>query len=107
MVAETLGTEILQVDESGPDQGRCCMVNVRLPIKDGLTAGEEFAKVYAFLTRQVGKEYDTFFQCFVHDGRFYTRLSAQIYVGIEDFEWAGKVLKEVCERVNEDKYDAQ
>jgi hypothetical protein len=31
-------------------------------------------------------------------------MSGQIYLDMEDFEWAGRVLKELCERVGQGEY---
>ena len=49
-------------------------------------------------------EYKTFVALFVYGGRWWARLSAQVYLELEDFEWAGRTLKEVCERAARGEY---
>lgn len=36
-----------------------------------------------------------------HNNRVYARLSAQVWLDVDDFAYAGRALKEVCRRVNE------
>jgi hypothetical protein len=31
-------------------------------------------------------------------------LSGQVYLDLEDFKWAGEVLKEICERVGNEEF---
>lgn len=45
------------------------------------------------------KEFDTFIPAKVYAGAFWVRISGQTYLDIENFEWAAKVLQELCERV--------
>lgn len=49
-------------------------------------------------------EYNTFLALYIHDQKFWVRLSAQIYLKEEDFAWSGKVLQEVCERVKKGEW---
>ena len=50
------------------------------------------------------EEYSTFIAIIFYGKAWWVRLSAQVYLTIEDFEWAGKVLKEVCERVQKGRW---
>ncbi|KAK0627388.1 pyridoxal phosphate-dependent transferase [Immersiella caudata] len=121
-VAEFLGTKVFENEEG--TLGRCAMVNVALPIAlerdetglengkardedaDGLPAvprGDEGLVTNWFQKRLI-EEYGTFVALFVYRGRWWARLSAQVYLGVGDFEWAGKPLKELCERVAKGEY---
>lgn len=121
LVAEMLGTEVLCEAESKParsngDGGavsqirRCALVNVRLPIavNDGVVRDRgtcpviELDDVAAFCLRlgvEMTTKYKTFVPSFRHGGWLWVRLSAQIYLDLEDFRWLGTVLKELSERV--------
>lgn len=99
-VADILGTEVLDNEEHTLTD--CCMVNIRLP----LTVGEGNAvtpdcrdKVVPWLLDTLMKEYNSYMQIYPFQGGFWVRLSAQVYLELEDFEWAGRTLKEVCARV--------
>jgi hypothetical protein len=48
---------------------------------------------------QMVKEFDTFIPTKVYNGAFWVRLSSQIYLEIDQFEWAGRILQKLCERV--------
>ncbi|PWY89531.1 aminotransferase family protein [Aspergillus sclerotioniger CBS 115572] len=116
LVANILGTEVLQ--ERGLKEGEksllrsCALNNVRLPIVVQTTTGEDasvmdwtkpgpegslYAPLPKTLAGQVagwiqGKlmdEYKTFLPVFVYKGWLWTRLSAQVYLELKDFEWAG------------------
>ncbi|KAK4449788.1 putative L-cysteine desulfhydrase [Podospora aff. communis PSN243] len=122
-VAEFLGTKVLE-NEQGT-LGRCAMVNVGLPIAvqgngtgleqgkardadaDGLPGvvprGDE-GVVTNWIQKRLIEEYGTFVALFVYRGRWWARLSAQVYLGVEDFEWVGKPLKDLCERVARGEY---
>ena len=122
-VAKILGTEVLQ--EQGLKDGEksllraCALNNVRLPIAvqtttsvvmDWTQPGTE-GSLYAPLPRELAgqvavwiqgtlmDEYKTFVPVFVYKGWLWTRLSAQVYLELKDFEWVGGVLKEVVGRV--------
>ena len=113
-VAEILGTEVLD-NESG-SMSRCSMINVALPlvVQGGEGQGEEGkataipesdkAAATNWMLQRLVNEHKTFVALYVYRGRWWARLSAQVYLELEDFEWAGQVLKEVCERVAKGEY---
>jgi hercynylcysteine S-oxide lyase len=79
-----------------------CQINVRLPINaspSSLVADEKTKLVEFFFSTQAF-EYKTTVPLFAHRGLWWTRLSAQVYNDLEDFEYVAGVLKSVCERVN-------
>lgn len=113
-VAEILGTEVM--DNSEGTLTNCAMVNIALPLtiqgNDEATNGETEGKkssqptvpakdvsmVTQWLIQTLKDEYNTFIALVVHQNRWWARLSAQVYMSMEDFEWAGEKLREVCER---------
>ncbi|KAM0283985.1 hypothetical protein ACHAQH_002180 [Verticillium albo-atrum] len=97
--ADVLGTEVL--DNAAGTLTNCAMVNVFLPIEP---PAEDEAKVAAFITTVLREEYKTFIPVGVHGGRWYARISAQVYLGVEDFVWAGETLKAVCEKIGKGEY---
>lgn len=66
---------------------------------------EHAQKVWSWMTKVLVDDYQTFIPLFYHAGRFWARLSAQIYLDMDDFEWAGNTLKLLCERVARREYD--
>ncbi|KZL67612.1 aminotransferase family protein [Colletotrichum tofieldiae] len=115
-VAATLGTFIL--DNKSETMTKCAMVNVALPIVMGadaettsvgpdgtVTVPEKEAYVAVqWMMSTLVNEYLTFVAFFWHQGRWYARLSAQIYLDETDFEWVGGTLKELCQRVGKLEY---
>lgn len=114
-VAEILGTKIL--DNESHSMTNCCLVNILLPIviSDGkrnvkgeegmhVIPEEDRRKALLWIHRICVEEYDTFMPTFPFQGECWVRLSGQIYLTLEDFEWAGGVLKKVCERVGRGEY---
>ncbi|KAI1276890.1 pyridoxal phosphate-dependent transferase [Xylaria sp. FL0933] len=93
IVARILGTEVL--DNESQSLSRCAMTNVALPI------GVNNATITTqhWMMRTMVEEYKTFIALIIHAGQLWARLSAQVYLDIEDFEWAGQTLLELCERV--------
>ncbi|KAL1979723.1 hypothetical protein VTN96DRAFT_5245 [Rasamsonia emersonii] len=98
-VAEILGTEVMRHDQP------CPVVNVRLPIDPpagDVTAAAAQARigaVNAFVEKMMLSEYKTFVPAFFHNGRFWVRLSGQIYLTVDDFEEVGRQLRDICSRV--------
>ncbi|KAG4223945.1 hypothetical protein PC116_g27595 [Phytophthora cactorum] len=72
---------------------RCATTNVALPL-----TLEKASHASGWMMERMIFEYKTFIPLFTHNGRIWARISAQAYLDVEDFEWAGKVLRELCER---------
>ena len=109
--AEILGTEVL--DNESRSLTRCSMVNVALPLvvegerEDGkgtAIPASDKAAVTNWILQTLMDEHKTFVSLYVYRGRWWARLSAQVYLELDDFEWAGRVLKEVCGRVAKGEY---
>ncbi|KAI0467678.1 pyridoxal phosphate-dependent transferase [Xylaria cf. heliscus] len=92
-VAHILGTEVL--DNKSQTMSRCAITNVALPIDVELAS----ISTQDWMMRAMVKEYKTFIALIIHAGRLWARLSAQVYLDMEDFEWAGHVLLQLCQRV--------
>lgn len=114
--AEILGTRVL--DNAAQSLTRCAMVNVALPLAVAVAAAASDPELAAlpsippddapaatnWMLETLMAEYKTFVALFVYGGRWWARLSAQVYLELEDFEWAGRTLKEVCERAARGEY---
>ncbi|KAI1200652.1 PLP-dependent transferase [Nemania serpens] len=92
-VARILGTEVL--DNESRTMSRCAMTNVALPIHVSVAS----ISTQDWMMRTMVKEYKTFIALIIHAGQLWARLSAQVYLDLEDFEWAGHMLLQLCERV--------
>ncbi|KAF4966256.1 hypothetical protein FSARC_6055 [Fusarium sarcochroum] len=112
LVAKKLGTTFME--NSTGTLRNCAMANIALPLWSGTAASgkeneivvseEDTQKASQWIVNTMIDDYKTFMPLFVHDGRFWIRISAQVYLGIEDYEWAGGILKELCERVGKKEY---
>lgn len=126
-VAEILGTWIMQNEEG--TLVHCFMVNVAMPLvvappdkktgpkieddddykadtkgprlkpNETLIPYKDAQRIWEWMTKVLVEEYQTFIPVYYHAGRFWTRLSAQVYLDMDDFEWAGTALKELSNRV--------
>jgi hercynylcysteine S-oxide lyase len=105
-VAEILGTEVM--DNQTKTFSKCCFANVRLPLafKSGKDqqgqkgfSVEEAPKIQKWLNETAVKEFDTYLQMAFHSGHMWVRISGQIYLELENFEWVGHRLKELCDRL--------
>ncbi|KAI1432901.1 pyridoxal phosphate-dependent transferase [Xylaria sp. CBS 124048] len=99
VVARILGTEAL--DNKARSMSRCAMTNVALPIDVSLLS----AATLDWMMRTMVKEYKTFIAMITHADRLWARLSAQVYLDLDDFEWAGRILLELCERVKKGEHN--
>jgi hercynylcysteine S-oxide lyase len=113
-MAEVLGTEIM--DNKAGTITQCCMVNVRLPLQISLSQetrteqGEYVVKpgygdqATAWMLDILMDEYKTFIAIYYFQDAWWARMSGQVYLEMADFEWAGRILKELCERVGKSEY---
>ncbi|KAL1875720.1 hypothetical protein VTK73DRAFT_9909 [Phialemonium thermophilum] len=126
-VAEMLGTEVL--DNKTGTMTNCAMTNVRLPIRVVATTnqrkeescisgdasqagrgeipviqGDKVDSVAQWMMDVLLEQYRTFIVVYGHGNHVYVRLSAQVYLDLGDFEWAGRTLGELCRRVAEREY---
>ncbi|PFH59413.1 hypothetical protein XA68_12415 [Ophiocordyceps unilateralis] len=118
-VAQLLGTSV--IDNRQGTLTDCAMVNVWLPVRvisspspshaiephHLLLAESESSAAIAWATSTLVSEYKTFIPISVHRGRWFIRLSAQVYLDLDDFEWAGRTIKEVVERLRLGEYKGQ
>jgi hypothetical protein len=62
------------------------------------------SKIAKWMTEKSVKEYATMIPVKFYVGQIWCRISGQIYLELEDFEWAGYRLKEMCERVSKGEF---
>lgn len=101
LVADILCTEVMENAEG--TLTRCNFANVRLPLDFATLAGGETqkaVKIAQWISSTLVDEYDTFVAIIFYGGALWARLSAQIYLTMDDWEWGGNVLKQVCQRVD-------
>lgn len=101
LVADILSTEVMQNAEG--TLTRCNFANVRLPLDFATLAGGETqkaVKIAQWISSTLVDEYDTFIAIIYYGGALWARLSAQIYLTMDDWEWGANVLKQVCQRVD-------
>ncbi|KAL9002441.1 MAG: hypothetical protein Q9188_004629 [Gyalolechia gomerana] len=105
-VAETLGTEVME--NSTKTLTKCCMTNVKLPVRIGEGQGEvketDAFAVVAWLAQKLNEEYNMFAPPFYHEGHIWVRFSSQIYLEMDDFAGGAQAYKELCERVGRGEY---
>lgn len=113
-IAEMLGTEIMDNEEG--TLTKCCMVNVRLPLKishslENKTEMGEYVVKPGFgveatdwMLDTLMNEFKTFIAIYYFQDAWWARMCGQIYLDMADFEWAGGVLKEICDRVGKGEY---
>jgi selenocysteine lyase/cysteine desulfurase len=104
--AAALGTEVL--DNESKTLTQCCMANVRLPLdaaslqKMAAQAGVGVDKVGMlvrdWVSRTLVDEHHTNIATMWYGGAWWVRMSGQVYLDIEDFEWAAEVLVKVSTR---------
>jgi selenocysteine lyase/cysteine desulfurase len=100
VVSSILKTEILENEEG--TLGQCNFSNIRLPLSFAEHAGSDEAKaveIGQWIERTCVTDYSTYIAQRFFGGGWWTRMSAQIYLTEQDFEWAGHVLNEICARV--------
>jgi len=94
---------------------QCAMTTVRLPIaiapaeKEGtesfdreplvVLSQEEAPFAFSWIQKRLMDDHDTFLPVFRHGSWLWARLSGQTYLDQSDFESAGGILRELCERI--------
>jgi hercynylcysteine S-oxide lyase len=110
VVAKMLGTIIL--DNSTSTLTDCCLVNVLLPLE--INASKVSGKncfdpgngmlVAQWIQETLIEDFKTFIPIYFFQGNWWARLSGQIYLELADFEWAGIILKTICERAGKGEF---
>lgn len=113
IISEILGTEVMRNaplpsfnDRVGEDRdtlGLCNFAMIRLPLSfQSVVEGDAAAaqKVAQWIVKALVEEYGTFVAIVFYVEGWWVRSSAEIYLVEEDFAWGGRVLKEVCRRVD-------
>jgi selenocysteine lyase/cysteine desulfurase len=112
-VAAALGTEVLE-NRAGTLRNSPMGV-VGLPVwvgeaGEGAREGdvvlprEEAQRAFNWMLETMVDDYKTFVALFAEGGRFWARLSAQVYLDMEDYEFAAVMLGELVERVRKGEY---
>lgn len=118
-VASILGTKVME-NKAGT-LGRSSMVNVALPLAEVWSEGdkpeddditpdtpripkEDVVAVNTWIKRTLAMEYQTFIKIDTYRNRWWARISAQVYLDLDDFEFGGHTLKAVCARVAAGEY---
>ncbi|KAI9691741.1 MAG: putative secondary metabolism biosynthetic enzyme [Bathelium mastoideum] len=114
LMADNFGTEVM--DNGTRTMSACCFTMVRLPLEfppvqsssasddssDGSIPAlrlERGPVIARWITQKLMEDYDTWIPAQFYNGSAWIRVSAQIYLGIDDFAKAAVMLLELCERV--------
>ena len=97
LVAEMLGTEVMENEER--TLGDCAMTNVRLPVN---TQGKLIRDLADRINKTMNLKYNIAVNAYAYEGKFWVRLSAQVYLNMKDFEAAGIALRKIFSRHIED-----
>ncbi|KAF2172691.1 hypothetical protein M409DRAFT_16652 [Zasmidium cellare ATCC 36951] len=98
-VASLLGTEVLE--NAGNTLGECSLTNVRLPLDFHFSTGGDTSvaeKIGQWMMRTMILDCETAVNVIVYANAWWVRLSSQIYLTMDDFEYAGQMLQQVCLR---------
>ncbi len=110
LIAKLLGTEVL--DNSTKTLTNCALVNVRLPLMaspakiPGVNTVDPIhgMAIKHWMEKKLSEEYKTFIAIYFSQNQWWARLSAQVYLELSDFRWAGEKLREICERVGMESF---
>lgn len=95
IVAEILGTQVMDPDASLTLN----MVNVELPFPPTLKFSKE---LNMRLNKKLIEEHHAYSAWFFHNGKWWTRLSAQVFNDLDDFEKLGKVWLQVSNELKKE-----
>jgi hercynylcysteine S-oxide lyase len=96
LMAERLGTEVLEVQST--TALNCCFAQVRLPLlREELGINDvQAVKLAHQMMEQTAADFDTYIPTKYYAGGFWSRVSGQIYLELNDFERASEILLEIC-----------
>ncbi|SJX64362.1 related to isopenicillin N epimerase [Sporisorium reilianum f. sp. reilianum] len=101
IVATRLGKRsvVMEVADDQADKLTASMVNVSIPITPpSSSAVADLAQLASKLQSRLASEHDTFVMFYAHAGKIWIRLSAQVWLEEQDFEWAAdKIAQMVLE----------
>jgi selenocysteine lyase/cysteine desulfurase len=93
VAADILGTGIM---ENSAGSLTVAMVNVELPLKNPTLSQD--GVIQAFIDKLIF-EHQCMAPVYSHNGKWYTRLSAQVYNDLDDFKVVANALKKVCQEL--------
>ncbi|KAJ3820741.1 pyridoxal phosphate-dependent transferase [Lentinula raphanica] len=98
-MAQIMNTTML--DSSAENSGEVVanMVNVELPLSHTIRPSGE---VYHLFSQELFETHKVFATCFVWQDKWWTRVSAQIYNQMDDFERLARALLEICRKIAKD-----
>jgi selenocysteine lyase/cysteine desulfurase len=108
LMAAAFDTEVM--DNAEGTLMDCLFANVRLPLSFGEQAQGDTGKAWQivhWMSKTLVDEYDTFMGFNFYAGAWWVRLSGQIYLTKDDFQWGSDVLKELCERVKKGDWESK
>ncbi|KAG6847565.1 hypothetical protein H0H93_007362, partial [Arthromyces matolae] len=94
-LAEILGTRVMDPD----GELTFNMVNVELPFPGSV---KPTAEIDHQIKEKLLRKYKAFSAYFYHNGRWWTRASAQVWNELDDFEKVGKIWLSVCAELKEE-----
>lgn len=110
VVADVLGTEVM--DNSSGTLNQCCFAMVRLPLQfasepqpkseaagEGFFAANDGPKIVKWIMDTLMNRHETWIPAKFYCGAIWVRISAQVYLDLQDFEWAAHILKGLCQQV--------
>ncbi|KDQ15804.1 hypothetical protein BOTBODRAFT_108045 [Botryobasidium botryosum FD-172 SS1] len=97
-LAEILGTRTL--DETGEFTANMTDVLLPLNISPNATDAELWAILWKFYDKMLAANF--FAAIYVHDRKWWTRCSAQIWIELSDFEFVGHALARICAELKEE-----
>jgi len=104
-LAKILGTDVM--DNKSGSLRDCAFSNIRLPIEIGDQDGQvrqEHAGLVSEWMKEASQEFNTMFQIFLYQGSWWWRISAQVYLEMEDFLMGVEIAKVLCEKVRRREY---
>lgn len=93
------------MDNSTRTLGDCCLAMALLPIDIGEVEASGRKKMNPaylpeaqWMFNKLTEEYNAYLAISYFQGAWWVRLSGQVYMDMEDFQWTAQVLRELCDR---------